>query len=110
MKVHRMLMALPIAAVLSACAQPVPPDKSNYVGEWASPNMALRITQDGNVRYARTKDGVNKTMNGPMKGFEGDSFVVGIGPMTSTFTVTAAPHKEGGTWRMTVDGVEMTRK
>ena len=68
--------------------------------------MAILITQAGEVRYARKEKGVSKTMKGPLQRFDGDNFVVGIGPVSSTFAVGVAPHRDGDVWKMTVDGVE----
>ena len=39
----------------------------------------------------------------------GDDFEVGIGPIATTFKVSKTPYKEGETWKMVVDGVELTR-
>jgi hypothetical protein len=45
-----------------------------------------------------------------LKEFTGDDFSVGIGPMTTTFDVSKPPHQDkDGSWRMTVDGLELTR-
>lgn len=98
------------ALVLAACGQPVPPDKSAYVGRWESPQMSLLITPDGNVRYKRVEGSTSKSVNGPLKGFKGNDFEVGIGPLTTTFVVTAPPRQDGGATRMTVDGIELTRQ
>lgn len=104
-------LALVLAAVLlCSCGKPVPPDKSAYVGDWTAPTMAISITQDGTVSYARKRDGVNKSLRAPLKGFAGDNLVVGIGPLASTFPVSVTPHQENGEWKMTVDGVELTRR
>jgi hypothetical protein len=51
-----------------------------------------------------------KPSKGPLNGFEGNNVVVGIGPISTTFMVSVPPHQEGGDWKMTVDGVELTRK
>ena len=44
-----------LALALSACSQPVPPDKSDYVGLRQSKKMSLLILQDGIVKYERLK-------------------------------------------------------
>jgi len=108
---NRMMLAILCAAVLllAACAVPVPPEKSAYVGEWAAPGMSLLITQDGSVTYKRIKGGATTTINAPLKKFEGDNFVVGIGLWTTTFVVSKPPGEEAGRWKMTVDGVELIR-
>jgi hypothetical protein len=95
--------------LLAACANPVPAEKAAYVGQWTAPGMSLSITQDGSVDYRRVKGGVTTTINAPLKKFEGDNFVVGIGLWTTTFVVSSPPREEAGRWKMTVDGVEVTR-
>jgi hypothetical protein len=106
----RQLLLSIIALALIACAKPIPAEKSAYVGEWNGTAMALLITQDGSVAYRRLYQGVNKSINGPLKEFQGDNFVVGVGPFATTFVVSAPPHQDGSNWKMTVDGVELTKK
>ncbi len=104
----RALMLVPIL-LLAACAIPVPPEKAAYVGEWRAPGMSLLILADGSIVYERIRGGATTKINGPLKAFKGDDFEVGIGSMATTFKVSATPHEKDGTWRMTVDGVELTR-
>jgi len=110
MSLPRAVLAFLLGIALSGCAKPVPPEKSAYVGEWSGTAMALLITQDGSVAYRRLHAGVNKSIDGPLKEFQGDNFVVGVGPISTTFVVSAAPHQDGAVWTMTVDGVELTKK
>lgn len=108
----RRCIAIPLLAsvlLLSSCAKPVPPEKASYVGEWEHPTMYLLLTQDGSVRYKRLQGGANTSIVGPLKGFQGDNFEVGIGPISTIFVVTAPPHEDKGQWRMVVDGVELVR-
>jgi hypothetical protein len=104
------LVTLAVMLLLAACANPLPPEKSAYVGQWNAPGMSLLITQDGSVVYKRIKSGVTTSINAPLKKFEGDNFVVGIGLWTSTFVVSKPPREESGRWRMTVDGVDLSRE
>lgn len=107
---NRIVWAMVCAALLlAACANPVPPEKSAYVGQWNAPGMRLLITQDGKVSYARNKGATKTTINAPLKRFEGDNFVVGIGMWTTTFVVSSPPREAAGRWKMTVDGVELIR-
>ncbi|MBH5371941.1 hypothetical protein [Bradyrhizobium glycinis] len=105
-----------VAAVplLSACGQPVTEDKAAYVGEWHAQAMDVQITKDGTVHYKRVRKDtaigqVSTTINAPLRRFEGDNFVVGIPFLSTIFEVSKPPHQEAGTWKMVVDGVELTR-
>lgn len=71
--------------------------------------MSLLITAGRNVSYQRVDGKMSKSINGPLQAFEGDNFVVGIGPVKTTFVVSMPPYQDQGTWKMVVDGVELTR-
>jgi len=105
------LRFLPLLATfaLAACGVPVPPDRSAYVGEWRAPQMTMQITQDGHVEYERHEGAMSKSLSGPLQGFVGDSFKVGVGPISTTFNVTAPPHVDDGKTVMTVDGVQLQK-
>jgi len=94
---------------LTACSKPVPPEKSEYVGDWRSQAMTLLITQDGGIVYERYKGGVKTTINAPIRRFEGDDFVVGIAFASTTFKVSRPPYQLDGQWKMVVDGVELSK-
>jgi hypothetical protein len=95
--------------ILVACAQPVPPEKAAYVGFWKNRTMSLLITQDGSVVYKRIKGGVTTSINAPLQNFHGNDFDVGLGSMKTTFVVSVPPHQVKGKWKMTVDGVVLTK-
>ncbi|HUN67652.1 MAG TPA: hypothetical protein VMU46_02565 [Burkholderiales bacterium] len=108
-----MRIALPaavLALALLGCAKPVPPERAAYVGLWRSPAMSLLITRDGSVEYKRIKGGVTTSVSGPLQKFEGDDFHVGIAMLSTRFAVSRAPYKEGGSWKMVVDGETLTRQ
>ncbi|MGD8368193.1 MAG: hypothetical protein PVG78_11150 [Desulfobacterales bacterium] len=106
---RRFFPALILAAMMIACAQPVPADKLDYVGEWKSKEMYLLILKDGSVKYERLKGGATTRITGPLKEFQGDHFIVGFSFITTTFLVTQPPYQEAGKWKMVVDGVELTK-
>ena len=110
MKFRLAMFVFLLAAALSGCGKPVPPEKADYVGEWQRPEMYLSITQGGSVKYKRTQGATTTAVEGPIKEFEGDNFKVGVGPMITTFVVSVRPHQDAeGDWRMTVDGLELTK-
>jgi hypothetical protein len=98
-----------LVLLLAACARPLPADKSNYAGEWKGGPIHLVITADGRAVYERKQGNMSKKIDAPVKEFNGDNFVVGVGFIKTEFVVTAPPHEEGGVWKMTVDGIELTR-
>ena len=102
--------ATTLAAVLAGCGEPVPQARIAYVGDWQASNMRISITPDGMVDYERQEGKSSKSIKAPIKRFEGDNFIVGVGPFTTTFVVTKAPHQHEGVWRMVVDGVELKRR
>ncbi|HEY5805660.1 MAG TPA: hypothetical protein VIT90_18435 [Lysobacter sp.] len=104
-----LLSVAALALLLTACAKPVPLAKADYVGEWRSQTMALLITPDGSVVYKRLEGGMSTSVQGPLQGFDGNNFSVGIGPVKTTFVVSTPPHEAQGGWKMVVDGVELTR-
>lgn len=109
MKRHKLFIPLFALAVLSACGKSVPQEKLSYVGEWQEATMYLLITKDGSVKYKRIKDGSTTTIDAPLKGFEGNNFEVGVGPMATTFVVSKPPYQVGNEWRIVVDGKELIK-
>ena len=97
------------AFALGGCAKPVPAERLAYVGEWTAPVMELEIGSDGQVEYHRHQDGWNRSISAPLKEFDGNDFIVGMGPFTTRFVVSMPPHLDGTSWKITVDGVELTR-
>ena len=105
----RMIVFLGVIFLLTACSKPIEESRLNYVGSWRGNEMDLLILQDGSVAYKRIKDGVTSSVNGPLKEFDGNDFIVGVLFLTTTFKVTEPPHEVNGRWQMVVDGVQLTR-
>ena len=108
MKTFKLPLLL-ILTSLAGCGKPVPAEKSAYVGEWQEKAMYLLITQDGSVKYKRLKGGSTTSIDGPLKGFKGNDFEVGVGPMATTFVVNKPPYQDGDVWKMVVDGQQLSR-
>src|SRR5262245_48368289 len=104
-----LLAALAMVCGLVACAQPLPPEKAAYVGEWKARDMYLLITSDGRLSYRRQKGAASTSIDLPLQKFDGDNFRVGVGPFGTTFVVTRPPYREGKYWKMVVDGVELIK-
>ena len=105
----RLALAAFLLAFVAGCGEPVPVDKKEYVGEWQGKDMLLVITQDGNVRYSRRQGKSTTNISAPIQRYEGANFWVGIGVFSTKFVVSMPPYRSGNTWKMVVDGVELTR-
>lgn len=105
----RVFLATGLCLLLLACAQPVPADQASFVGHWRGEGMLLVIGADGNAMYQRVRGSQRSSINGPAHGFSREGFRIGIGPLSAAFKVQQPPALRDGRWRMTVDGVELTR-
>jgi hypothetical protein len=105
----KLLSGLVLATLLVACAKPLPAERLSYVGEWKGGSISLVILEGGRVIYARKEGNMSKSIDAPLNEFRGDNFLVGVGFMSTEFVVSKPPHEEGGLWKMTVDGIELTR-
>ena len=105
------LLGLLCTCLLAACGKPVPADRQDYVGTWESTTTFLLIDASGRVVYKhKPSPSTSKSLDAPIKAYEGDDFIVGVGPLTTRFVVSAPPHQVEGSWKMTVDGQELTRR
>jgi hypothetical protein len=110
MKRIAMAFAVLCAVLLAACSEPLPLEKREYAGDWRGEQMRLLITPEGRCEYNRRFPGGHSSkISAPIQRFEGNNFVVGVGPFGTTFVVAKPPHLAGGQWKMVVDGVELTR-
>lgn len=96
--------------LLVACGQPLPAEKAAYAGDWRAANMRLVIGTNGHISYERREGASSKKIDAPIQRFEGDNFVVGVGPLSTTFVVSRPPWRDEALWKMTVDGVELIRR
>lgn len=110
LKLANILLSILFILLLTACSDPIPPEKSEYVGEWEGETMVLIITQDGRVNYERNQNSKRVSIDSPIKSFDGNNFIVGVGSMTTTFVVSKPPHFDGENWKMTVDGEEVIKQ
>ena len=97
-------LALPVLLCV-ACSEPepLPSDKASYAGMWEGDGVRLEITAEGRVSYDHKKGAGNEHIEGPIAGWVGDGFVVGVMTQKTTFEVSQPPHEESGTWTMVVN-------
>jgi hypothetical protein len=94
---------------MDVTAQPVPADKIEYVGSWHGEGVDLVITADGMVDYQSSGANGSGQMTAPITAWTDEGFTAGISFLTMSFVVSEPPHEVDGAWKMTVDGVELTR-
>ncbi|NHB57642.1 hypothetical protein G8E00_12205 [Acinetobacter shaoyimingii] len=102
-----------LAVVLLGCAKPIPENKLDYVGSWASADnrVNLVISADGRLEYSNNQPQKSSTLSVPIKSFEGNNFQAGVGPFSTEFTVSQPPKKdEQGNWFMVVDDYLLAKR
>ncbi len=82
--------------------------RTSLNGNWSGGGMVLNIDPGGSVHYERSGS-VNKTIDASIQNVTGTGFDVGVFGLNTHFVLTTPPHDAGGVWKMTVDGVELTR-
>ncbi|MCM2355392.1 MAG: hypothetical protein NDI68_01740 [Arenimonas sp.] len=102
------LLALALL-LLAACTRPLPAAYADYAGHWRGEGVLLVIAPNGHADYERVREGMRTSIEGPVHGFSAEGFKIGLGPLSASFEVQVPPHLADGRWRMTVDGVELTR-
>ena len=98
-----------LACLLAACAQPVPVDRTDYIGHWRGDGVLLVILANGQADYERVRDGSRTSIKGPVHSFREGEFRIGLGLLSARFEVQQPPRLQHGRWRMVVDGVALTR-
>ena len=106
---HFMLVLL---LLCMACSKiPLPSDKLEYEGTWEGKGHLLIINRDGGILSVRQFGSKTVTINGRLRGFQGDNFEVGPMFFSTTFEVNNPPNRKiDGKWYMVVDGVELIKK
>ena len=104
-KIKHVYLLLILAIFITACNEldAIPPEKSNYIGTWQGEYMVISIAKDARVIYNYKKDGVTKSVEGPIQEFIGDDFKVGVLGLNSLFKVSKPPYFEEGQWKMVID-------
>lgn len=96
-----------VSVALLGCNEPLPTEKLDYVGHWASADsrVNITITREGRVDYQNQQLGQKTFLSASIKDFEGLNFNVGFGPFRTQFSVTQAPTQNAqGSWFMVMDG------
>jgi hypothetical protein len=106
----RRLAALCVAAaMLAACAKPIPAEHRDMVGTWEAQDRVLQISADGRLAYRRKNAGGDVSIDAPIQQIAPGRFTAGVGPLVSEFKLDQPPRLENGAWTMTVDGVVLHR-
>jgi len=98
-----LILAFSCCMLLTSCAS-LPQDRIDYVGYWSNQTSSLKITADGQFHFSKRSKDSNTSVNAPIQSFSGDSVVVGIGPLSSTYIVSKRPYQEGSLWKMVIEG------
>lgn len=103
-------IVLALLLAVACSSKPLPPDRVEYAGHWKGPGIDLVITAEGRASYDKRSGATTVHVDGPIQGFSGDDFVVGVMVVRTKFVVAKPPTDNGGVWTMTVDGIELVRQ
>lgn len=92
-----------------ASAELLSTDKKDYLGNWQAPGVSLSIQADKSVHYEKAAGHTTKEFTGKLGGFKGNDIVIDA-LIGITLVVQKPPVEQGGVWKMTVDGDELTKK
>lgn len=112
MKLKTLVFCGLIGLTLIGCGKPLPNEKMDYAGTWASADSRVNIviTPEGRVEYSNQQPGKTSSVSAPLTEFEGENFKAGLGPFTTEFKVTQAPKQDSqGNWFMVVDGYTLAK-
>jgi hypothetical protein len=94
-------------------APPTPPPSADWIGTWTGTSgqdaMILTIGDDGMVHYQRSGS-IQTQMDLPAQAWRDDGFDIGVSIMSTTFHVKEKPHDDGGVWKMSVEGFDLTKE
>lgn len=83
---------------------------ADLAGHWVGGGIDLLIEPGGAVAYKKQSAGSSKSITGKLGKVTDTSFDVTVIAASTTFKLDKRPHQEGGAWKMTVDGTELTRQ
>jgi hypothetical protein len=89
--------------------KPVPAEKMDYVGHWSGTGVDLSITPEGMVDWEKKEGASRSSLNAPITEWTDDGFKAGVSFLTTEFHVDSPPAEVDGAWKMTIEGVEVTR-
>lgn len=71
--------------------------------------LGLRTRMVGSNR-GEDVENPDQTVKAPLQAFDGHDFVVGVGPLDTTFVASVPLRQDQGRWKLTADGVDPTRQ
>jgi hypothetical protein len=108
MQFMRVLACLALLTA-TAVASPIPPDKKDYIGQWAGHGLELAFSAEGTISY-KAKDGAfTKSFEGLWDGMDGNFIMMNVLLAKKPLRVDEPPHQEQGVWVMTINGAKMLR-
>ena len=82
---------------------------ADWVGTWEGGGKTLDIGPNGTAKYNEKTPGSSEELNGSVS-FDGGDMIIDVLVMKKKMHIDKPPHLAGGTWKATLDGVEIERK
>jgi hypothetical protein len=96
-------------ALSVGCVKKVPlaDDQKSFAGKWVAVDgtfVAIYLDGGGDLKTSNT------SVTGGKATITKDTVTIGMGPISTTMKLTAAPKEVKGAWVMTLDGITYTRQ
>lgn len=104
-------IVLVFVALTGCSGEPVPEDKSEFVGYWsAGDGSYVQIQKNGDCKYKWIEGNTTTELTSGGASFEDGKFLCSFLVFDGPFSIDEAPHEEGGTWRMKLEGKELEKR
>jgi hypothetical protein len=96
-------------ALSVGCVKKVPlsEDQKSFAGKWVAVDstfVAIYLDGGGDLKTSNT------SVTGGKATITKDTVTIGMGPISKTMKITAAPKEVKGKWELTLDGITYTRQ
>jgi NaMN:DMB phosphoribosyltransferase len=103
-----LLFSVIIAAALIGCKKtPLTEDQKVFAGKWVAVDSTfVTIYLDGGGDLKTS----NSNVTGGGTTITADTVTIGMGPIKKTMKITQKPKQVGGTWSMSLDGIQYIKQ
>jgi hypothetical protein len=88
----------------------VAPESADFVGHWMGENLELVVLKHGRIHFRHKQGNSEVTLDLPLQSISPQNISIGMAFWKTDIEIEVPPHAENGTWHMTAEHVDLTRK